>query len=176
MSRRIAVMGPSGSGKTTLAAELARRLGVPHVELDALHHGPNWEAASAEELRAGVDAALAGRDGWVTDGNYMGKLGTHLIDRADTIVWLDFPLRTTLPRLLRRTHSRVRDGVELWAAGNRESWRTFLFSREGLLIFTLRNHRRRRREWPVRFAGRGVVRLRSPAEVRRWLASRSYPE
>ena len=31
----------------------------PHVELDALHHGPNWTAATAEELRAGIEAALA---------------------------------------------------------------------------------------------------------------------
>lgn len=38
--RRIVVKGSSGSGKSTVADELARRLGVPHIELDALHHGP----------------------------------------------------------------------------------------------------------------------------------------
>jgi adenylate kinase family enzyme len=41
---RIAVIGPSGSGKTRLAGRLAGVLGVAHVELDALHHGPNWES------------------------------------------------------------------------------------------------------------------------------------
>jgi AAA domain len=40
MPPKIAVVGTSGSGKTTVARELARRLGVPHVELDALYHGP----------------------------------------------------------------------------------------------------------------------------------------
>ena len=31
------------SGKTSLARRLAAELNVPHVELDALHHGPNWD-------------------------------------------------------------------------------------------------------------------------------------
>ncbi len=42
--RRIVVIGTSGSGKTTLARELAGRLNVPHIELDALHWKPNWVA------------------------------------------------------------------------------------------------------------------------------------
>ena len=39
---RILVAGSSGSGKTTLAALAGRALGVPHVEIDALFHGPGW--------------------------------------------------------------------------------------------------------------------------------------
>jgi adenylate kinase family enzyme len=170
VARRIAVMGSSCSGKTTVAGLLAARLGVPHVELDALHHGPNWQEASAEELRARLDRALASTDGWVVDGNYMGKLGTHLIDQADTIVWLDLPLRTLVRRMWRRTTRRIQDGTELWDTGNRESWRTFLLSWNGLLWYTLRNHYRRRLVWPRRLAGREVVRLRSTFDVETWLA------
>jgi adenylate kinase family enzyme len=71
---KIVVVGTSGSGKTTVARELAHRHGVPHVELDALFHGPNWAETPAEEFRRRVAAATDG-DGWVVDGNYESKLG-----------------------------------------------------------------------------------------------------
>jgi len=164
-------MGSSCSGKTTVAGRLAARLDIPHVELDALHHGPNWQEASAEELRTKVDAALAGHESWVVDGNYMGKLGTSVIDRADTIVWLDLPLPTLLRRMWRRTASRIHDRVELWSSGNYESWRSFLVSWNGLLWYTVRTYRSRRRECSRLSEGRNLVQLRSPRAVDAWLAT-----
>ncbi len=165
-------MGSSGAGKTTFSARLAERLGVPHIELDAFHHGPNWQDASAEELRARLEEALTALDGWVADGNYMGKLGTWLIDQADTVVWLDLPLRTSLQRLWRRHRTRIRDEVVLWN-GNRETWRNAFAGWNALFPFTIRAHVRRKREWPQRFADRDVVRLRSQAEADAWLAGRA---
>ena len=40
--RRVNVKGTSGSGKSTFGAELARRLDVPYIELDALHKFDLW--------------------------------------------------------------------------------------------------------------------------------------
>jgi adenylate kinase family enzyme len=103
---RVNVKGISGSGKTTFSRELAERLGVPYLELDAIHHGPNWTEASADELRARVREFMAGApDGWVIDGNYESKLGGLVLDAADEIVWLDPPLRLAL-------HPRRRRAVE----------------------------------------------------------------
>jgi adenylate kinase family enzyme len=164
-------MGSSCAGKTTFSARLADGLGVPHIELDALHHGPNWQEATAEELRARIEASVAGRDGWVADGNYMGKLGTWLIDQADTIVWLDLPLRVSMRRLWRRHRTRIRDDVELWN-GNRETWRNAFVGWNALFPYTVHAHIRRRRQWPPRFEGRKLVRLRSQAEADAWLAGR----
>ncbi len=172
MTCRIAVMGSSCAGKTTLAGQLAERLGVTHVELDALHHGPNWTEATAEELRGRLEATLAPLEEWVVDGNYMGKLGTWVIDQADTIVWLDLPLRTSLRRLWRRHRTRIRDRVELWH-GNRESWRNAFLGWNALFPYTIRAHIRRRRAWPPRFEGRNLVRLRSPQEVEAWLVAQA---
>jgi adenylate kinase family enzyme len=169
--RRVSVVGTSGSGKTTVAASLAGRLGVPHVELDALHHGPSWTEASAEELQERVRAALAGLDGWVVDGNYHGKIGDLVLRRADTVVWLDLPLAVCLARLWRRTSHRIRDGVELWN-GNREDWRNVLVGRESLFVWAVRSHVRRRRTWPQELGAPEhvqLVRLRSQREVSRWL-------
>lgn len=168
-------MGPSCSGKTTLAQALAEGLGLPYVELDALHHGPNWQEASAEELLAKVETELTDLDGWVVDGNYMGKIGTYVVDRAETVVWLDLPLRVCLQRMWRRTTGRIRDRTELWGTGNRETWPNFLFKPRGLLIYSLRTHRRRRREWPGALGGPKLVRLRSEVEVSRWAAGLPLP-
>lgn len=168
--RRIAIVASaSGNGKTTLGRELARRLDVPFHELDALHHGPGWTEASAEELRARVEPLVAG-DGWVVDGYYSGKLGDLVPRSADLVVWLDLPLRVWLPRLLRRTTRRIVTREELWN-GNRETMRNNFFRRDSLLLFALRAHFRRRRTYPAELAPFRVVRLRTPQEVERWLAT-----
>jgi adenylate kinase family enzyme len=168
--QRINVKGTSGAGKTTFAQELATRLGLPLAELDALHHGPNWTEASAEELQARVRAFMdSASEGWVIDGNYERKLGGLVLDAADTIVWLDPPLRTLLRRLWRRTSWRIRNDVELWN-GNREDWGNALFGWESLFVWMVRTFFRHRREWPRAFADDPrYVRLRSAAEARAWL-------
>src|SRR5918995_165822 len=174
MPRQIVVKGTSGAGKSTAAAELATRLGLTYIELDALHHGPNWSASEAAEFHARVRAAMADAPGgWVIDGNYDSKLDETVVDAADTIVWLDLPLGVKLRRIWRRTHHRIRNEVELWN-GNRETWRGVFLGRDNLFVWTLRAHFRHRRVWPVRFSGDPrVVRLRSATEVRRWLDDRA---
>jgi len=52
--KRVSVVGNSGSGKTTLAAQLARRLAAPHLELDAVFHQRDWQPLPVEEFRARV--------------------------------------------------------------------------------------------------------------------------
>jgi adenylate kinase family enzyme len=167
---RVNVKGISCSGKSTLSRELAERLSVPYLELDAVHHGPNWTEASPEELQARVREFMASaQDGWVIDGNYEWKLDELVLGAADRIVWLDPPLRVALRRLWRRTSTRIRDEVELWS-GNRESWRGGFLGWNSLFVWTLRSWIRHRREWPRKFAGDPrVVRLRSVGEARRWL-------
>ena len=170
--RRIAVTGTSGSGKTTFARRLATRLGVPHVELDALHWGPNWPEADPATFRARVAGSIAG-DAWVVDGNYSHVRDLYL-SRVDTIVWLDLPLRVCLWRVTRRTFTRARSREDLWGTGNRESWRKQL-SRDSLLWWVVTTHGRRRRENAVRFgaladAGVTVLRFRSTAEADAWLS------
>lgn len=170
MGRRINVVGTSGNGKSTVGRALAERLGVPYVELDALVHGPNWTETSNEDLCAAVEPTLA-LDGWVVDGNYRRKLGDVLLRSADTVVWLDLPLPVALWRLARRTWRRLRRREELWN-GNQESWSGAFVGRESLFVWAIRSHFRHRRELPrlrAEFPGLELVRLRSPAEVRRYL-------
>jgi adenylate kinase family enzyme len=168
---RINVVGTSGNGKTTFSRALAAHLGLPHVELDALNHGPNWTEASDEEFRRRVAAAIGGRDGWVVDGSYGRKIGDLVWRQADTVVWLDQPLPLVLWRLWLRSVSRIVRREELWN-GNRESWRGAFWGRDSLFAWTLRAHFKNRRVLPEQLAGVDglrVVRLRSRRAVERFL-------
>ena len=172
--QRINVTGTSASGKTTLARALGARLGLPVIELDALHWEPGWTEAAPEVMRQRVRDALGGRDSWVVDGNY--SVTRDIVwERADTVVWLDFALSVILRQFLRRTVRRIRSNEELWpGTGNREGLRQHLDPRSSLLWWILTTYRRRRREYPRLLAARPeirVLRLRSPAAARRWLAT-----
>jgi hypothetical protein len=168
--RKVAVIASaSGCGKTTAGRALAARLDVPFVELDALNHGAGWVEATREELRARVVPIVA-TDGWVIDGGYREKLGDLVLGAADTVLWLDLPLREWLPRLLRRTVVRIVRREKLWG-GNRETFRGAFVGRNALIPYALRGYRRRQRRYPYELAGFYVVRLRSQREVDAWLAS-----
>lgn len=166
--RRVAVLASaSGNGKTTVGTELAKRLGVPFVELDSLVHGPNWTEISDDGLRELVEPIVAG-ESWVVDGAYFGKIGTLVLDAADTVVWLDLPIRIWLPRLLSRTLRRIR-GQELLWNDNKEGFRTAFWGPQSLVGYALGSHFRNRREYPKRLAGYRVIRLRTQAEIDRFV-------
>jgi RimJ/RimL family protein N-acetyltransferase/adenylate kinase family enzyme len=170
--RRVAVISSaSGNGKTTMGRELAGRLGVPFIEVDALVHGPNWTETPNEVLAQRLAPVLAS-DGWVIDNVYRHKLGDLVLDAADLVVWLDLPMRVWLPRLVRRTHRRLTGPEELWN-GNRESLRGAVWGRDSLFGHALRTHFARRREWPVQLSAYPVIRLRTGAGVRAFLAGAS---
>jgi adenylate kinase family enzyme len=171
--QRISIQGISGSGKTTLGRALERRVGTPHLETDALVHGPGWNETPDLQLRALVEPIVLG-ERWVIDSDYRRKLGTLVLQHADTVVWLDLPLRVCLQRLWARTRRRMTGREQLWN-GNHESWRAAFGGRDSLFAFAIRNHFSARRSMPELLARPELkhlrlVRLRSSDEVDRWLA------
>jgi len=116
---------------------------------------------------------LVAADDWLVDGGYHEKLGDLVLARADTVVWLDLPVRVWLPRLVRRTFVRMLTREELWN-GNREQFRFLFTERPNLFGWAWRRHLRNKTELPAWVAAHPhvrLVRLRSPREVREYLES-----
>lgn len=96
---RIDVIGLPGSGKSTLAAGIAKKLSIPHIELDRFwfesggrqgrHDTPNLEGVRSK-VRERTTKAIE-EESWVSDGIYL-HVQDLIVDRADVIVFLDIPL------------------------------------------------------------------------------------
>ncbi len=170
--RRVRVVGNSGAGKTTFARELARRIGVPHRELDEVFWDAGWAKRDPEQGRAILRDFLAeAPDGWVTYGNW-NSVRQGLMDDADVIVWLDYPRRVVMPRVIRRTIARGLLRTELWH-GNREQLRSLLRTdpEQNIVLWSWTQHTAYRQAYTT-FAVSSpvpVVRLRHPRAARRWL-------
>ncbi|MFF5438590.1 adenylate kinase [Streptomyces achromogenes] len=166
--RNVLVVGICGAGKSTLARALAHHLGLRHVELDALRHGPRWgvRPSFADDV-----AALTATDGWVADSTAYPDVLPRLWTAADTAIWLELPRRVVLGRVLRRTAHRLLTGEILWA-GNRETWRGLLSRRHPAMkvLLDFRTRREQERRMLAGFDGT-VVRLRTPAEAEAYLAA-----
>ena len=172
--RRVRVVGNSGSGKTTFARRLAAVLDVAHLELDEVFWDAGWTKRDADQARSLIEdfVSSSGR-GWVTDGNWTtGTAG--LLEDADAFVWLDYPRRTVMPRVIRRTLRRGLLRTELWH-GNREDLRNLLNRDpdQNIVLWSWTNDASYRLRYEALAAESSipVVRLRSPREARRWLAT-----
>jgi adenylate kinase family enzyme len=172
-ARRICVVGTTGSGKSTLASELARRLELPYVELDALHWGPNWTHCSDEEMRQRAEQATRG-DAWVVDGNY-GFIRKLIWPRAEAVIWLDYPLGLILWQLWKRTWKRALMNETRWGTNKERLWPQF-FSKDSLFLWALQTYQRRKRTYTAllsapEYASLIFIHLKSPRETEAWLRS-----
>ncbi len=146
--QRVVVIGTSCSGKTTFAKSLAQKLSVPHIELDAIHWKENWTPTPTEEFQVLARAATA-PETWVLDGNY-SAVRDIVWARATTLIWLNYPFPVVAFRALRRTLRRALLQEPLWA-GNTETLRGALFSRDSILWWVIKTYQKLRREYPLRF-------------------------
>ena len=167
--QRVAILGAGGAGKSELARALGERTGLPFVHLDVLYWRPGWTAPPEDEFRAALDAAVAG-ERWILDGNFLrDDADDPRFARADTVVFLDYPRTTCVRRALWRwLRDRRRQRTDL-PEGCAEGFDP------AFLRWAWNYPRKNRPDVLARLAvlgpGVAVHRLRSDADVRRFLAS-----
>jgi adenylate kinase family enzyme len=98
--RRILVVGSPGAGKSTFARRLAERLQLPVIHLDLHYWHSGWRPSEVPEWRERVAALVAGPQ-WIIEGNYSNSYDLRM-PRADALIWLDYPRRTCMRRVLLR--------------------------------------------------------------------------
>jgi adenylate kinase family enzyme len=168
--RRIAVIGNGGGGKSTLCRALGRRLRLPVYEVDTVQWRPGWQRAPLDETARILDG-WADDDEWIIDGFGPMPVIERRMDRADTIVYVDFPFAIHLWwSAKRQIMSRLRG----------QAWAGQLLPPPSVLLFRTLRRVRAMRPQLDEMVSRGersakLVHLRSPAELKRWLASVEAP-
>ena len=157
------VIGPCGAGKSTASHRIAAKLGLPLHHLDQLHWRAGWVEGSKQELLDDLAPILASEH-WVIDGNY-GSTMVPRLERADTIVYLDFPIVLCLWRAAKRVwkfHGQSRPDM---AEGCPERFDGEFFR----YIFNWNRDARPRTEALIAPHRDKVIRLEHPQELESWL-------
>jgi adenylate kinase family enzyme len=164
--KRILVIGSGGAGKSTFARRLGARLGLPVIHLDVCFWRPGWVETPKDEWRRTVEE-LCAREAWVMDGNFSGTLELRLA-ACDTVVFLDMPRAVCVWRALKRwgmyRNARRPDMAE--GCGERFDLKFLHW------VWTYPSRSRPKVVARVEefAAHKRVVRLRSDAEVEKFLA------
>ena len=171
LGERVVIIGPSCSGKSTLGERLSERIGAPFVELDALYWKPGWQETRDDEFQERIRDATSGAR-WVVAGNYRRHTRNSVWPRAETIVWLDFPMGLVLRRIITRSWRRSRRRELLWGTNYERFWRQLKLwnERDSLIAYTWRNYPDQARDFAAAMYDPALshvrfVRFRSPKEA-----------
>lgn len=166
--QRVLVAGTSGAGKTTLAARISQVLGLRHVEIDALFHGPGW--TPRETFIAEVEAFSA-QAGWVTEWQY-GTVRALLAERADLMVWLDLSRARVMRQVIARTVRRRWRRQVLWNGNSEPPLWTIVTDPEHIVRWAWATHTKSAQrviDLRERRPDLDIVRLRNWHEAQDWL-------
>jgi len=170
----INIIGTTGSGKSTLARQLAQKQQLQYIELDNLLWLDDWQESTNEALFLKLKNAMKNAaTGWVIDGLYT-RTTPMMMEKVDTVIWLDYAFHINLYRLTKRTFGRVISRKKLWEdSNNRESLKLML-SKESIFIWLIKSYPKNRKKYlalmqnpdyqHIRF-----IRLTTPAQTRRFI-------
>jgi len=98
--KRVMIVGGTGAGKTTVALVFGDITGLPVFHLDQVHYKPGWMERPLDK-KIEMAKALEAKPRWIIEGG-LSSTYANRCRRADTVIWLDLPVRTRLVRIVKR--------------------------------------------------------------------------
>ena len=108
IGKRIAIVGVSASGKSTFARKLSEKTRLPLFLMDSMMWNPGWQYVGDEETVRKLKE-IGAKEEWIIEGYVSKEARTFLFDRADTIMYLDYPPRVATFRYLKRWFKHRKD-------------------------------------------------------------------
>ncbi|WP_419877405.1 AAA family ATPase [Brevibacillus centrosporus] len=101
--KKVFLIGSVASGKTTLAKRLSKKMNVPWFELDSIvhHQTPKGRCRRTPDEQLEVIMEIDKKGAWILEGTDRDSY-QYLYKMADTIIFLDTPLRVRKIRILLR--------------------------------------------------------------------------
>ena len=167
--QKILIVGTSGCGKSTLALKLEKLLNIQNFDLDDYYWLPNWQP-NPEYLNH-VMGEILERNSWIISGNY-SKFQPQLLQKADTIIWLDYAFMRCMYQGLKRSLRRI-FFKKPCCNGNFETFKRTFLSSNSLLVWIISTYKRRKNFYSLLFkntnARQQFLRFKNPKELNKWV-------
>lgn len=168
----MAVLGNAGSGKSTLAQKLHVIFNLPVHHLDQYFWKPGWVHPNFDEYTL-IHDALCDKEEWIIDGLNLRLLG-YRIERADLIIFLDFPRHRCIWHIFKRTFNYYGKETPSSAAGCPERFNGEFFKfLKWVWVFKKKYRKRILELLDSHSASKQIVILRSQKDLAAYLKSLS---
>jgi adenylate kinase family enzyme len=165
--KRVAVFGNAGGGKSTLARRLAELTRLPLYPLDAIQYRAGGDKVPHDEYLM-VHADLIRREEWIIDGFGSADSSWERFAAADTLVYVDLPLRTHYMWVTKRLIRGLFVNPEGWPERS-PMWSSTMSGYRVIPLCHRHLTPRYRQLVAEQAAAKRVHHLRSPAEIRSFL-------
>ena len=101
LGKRIMIVGSSGSGKSTLARQLGKILCLPVIHIDKEFWQSGWVKTPKIKWHEKHNRLVSAPE-WIMDGNNASDTMEKRLERADTVIFIDFNRFVCLCSALKR--------------------------------------------------------------------------
>ena len=98
---KIFIIGNGGTGKSTLAHKMGAELGIEVTHVDLIMWNKNWDRMPEKEFTKRLTKIIARKE-WIIEGWGYNSSIAQRIEKADVIIYLQFPLEFCLKSVLER--------------------------------------------------------------------------